>query len=446
MSSPSGREASYDAAQMREALLLALLAGLLAGFTPEDEALDPATLSETPASLPAQAADAPSPPAAPSPLPVPSRIRTPPLASARALDPVDDLVSRARREGARYLVASPEGETALTLVPSIQESLARTLSEYQTPWAAVVVLEPATGRVLAMVEHSEAAPALRGLPVKAVFPAASIFKLVTASALLDEGLSPDAESCSHGGGKRRISERLLEDTAADRQCLSLSEALGRSANVVFAKMTRRYLDARKLRAAAELFRFNRPIPFAVPTEPSLAAVPDDALELARTGAGFGDVFLSPLHGALIASVAANHGLWRAPILLERDLAAAPEPERILSEERAAALTGMMEETVTRGTARRFFRLRELRGAVGKTGSLADRKPFRDYSWFVGFAPREAPAVAVAAVVVNEPRWRIRAPWLAREAMRLGLEAVGRSAERKLASVSAARPAPGRRSP
>ncbi|HZX41070.1 MAG TPA: penicillin-binding transpeptidase domain-containing protein, partial [Myxococcaceae bacterium] len=169
----------------------------------------------------------------------------------------------------------------------------------------------------------------------------------------------------------------------------------------------------------------------------------EPLELARTGAGFGDVYLSPLHGALIASVAANHGLWHAPILFERDLASAPDPERVLSEERARALTGMMEETVTHGTARRFFRLRELRGAVGKTGSLADRNPFRDYSWFVGFAPKDDPRIAVAAVVVNEPRWRIRAPWLAREAMRLGLDAVGAG---RLASVSAARSAPARRSP
>ena len=427
---------------MRAALPLALLAMLLTGFTPEDEALDPTTLPGalvTP--VPAEAPETPATSSAPS-APVPSRVKTPPLASVRPLAPAEDLLARAHRDGTRYVVTGPEGEAALTLVPSIQESLGRTLTEYQTPWAAVVVLEPSTGRVLAMVEHSEAAPGLRGLPVKAVFPAASVFKLVTASALLDEGVTPDDESCYHGG-KRRVSESLLADSSRDRECVSLSEALGRSATVVFAKLTHRYLDGDKLRAAAELFRFNRPIPFAIPTEPSLAAVPDEPLELARTGAGFGDVFLSPLHGALIASVAANGGLWRSPILFERDLATAPDPQRVLSEERAAALTGMMEETVTHGTARRFFRLRELRGAVGKTGSLADRNPFRDYSWFVGFAPREAPKVAVAAVVVNEPRWRIRAPWLAREAMRLGLEAVGSG---RLASVSEARSAPARRSP
>ncbi|HSP77995.1 MAG TPA: penicillin-binding protein, partial [Myxococcaceae bacterium] len=77
---------------------------------------------------------------------------------------------------------------------------------------------------------------------------------------------------------------------------------------------------------------------------------------------------------------------------------------------------------TRGTARRIFRERGMRvpGAVGKTGTLADRRPFRDYSWFVGFAPRDKPRLAVAAVIVNEPLWRIRATWLGREALRLGL--------------------------
>ena len=363
--------------------------------------------------------------APPAPLPVPSRLQAPPLATVRSLPAADDLLARARRDGTgRYVVPEGDGEAVLTLVPDLPESLTRTLADYQTPWAAVVLLEPSTGRVLAMAEHSQADPALRGLPVKAVFPAASIFKLVTASALLDAGLTPEEEACYHGG-KRRISERLLEDTASDRSCLSLSEALGRSANGVFAKLTHRHLTAEKLLAAAELFHFNRPLPFPVPVEPSLAAVPEDSLGLAQTGAGFGDVFLSPLHGALIASVAANGGLWRPPVLFERDVPTGGDAERILSPERAQELTEMMAETVSHGTARRFFRLAELRDAVGKTGSLADKRPFRDYSWFVGFAPRDAPRVAVAAVVVNEARWRIRAPWLAREALRLGLRGDGR---------------------
>jgi penicillin-binding protein A len=96
---------------------------------------------------------------------------------------------------------------------------------------------------------------------------------------------------------------------------------------------------------------------------------------------------------------------------------------VLSAEVAAALTDMLEETVTTGTARRVFRQRgyQVDGAVGKTGTLADRTPFRDYSWFVGAAPRHSPRVAVGAVIVNNSIWRIRAPFLGREALRLALE-------------------------
>ena len=58
------------------------------------------------------------------------------LASARSLPAADDLLAHARREGPRYVVPGPEGNAVLTLLPSLQESLARTLADYQTPWAA----------------------------------------------------------------------------------------------------------------------------------------------------------------------------------------------------------------------------------------------------------------------------------------------------------------------
>jgi penicillin-binding protein A len=286
-----------------------------------------------------------------------------------------------------------------------------------------VVLEPSTGRVLAMAEHSEAQPGLRGLATRAVFPAASIFKIITGAALLEAGVSPLDETCFHGG-KRRLSETLLQDSARDGQCHSLAEAMGKSANVVFAKLTQRYLSPEALKRAAARFRFNREISFPVPTDVSLAAVPEgDEFRLAQTGAGFGDVYLSPLHGALLAAVAANGGVWRDPILFEPDASAAPRPgEQVLSPAVARDLTTLLEATVTKGTARRIFHERGMGvpGAVGKTGTLADKKPFRDYSWFVGFAPKENPKLAVAAVIVNEPRWHIRATWLGREALRLGL--------------------------
>ncbi len=130
----------------------------------------------------------------------------------------------------------------------------------------------------------------------------------------------------------------------------------------------------------------------------------------------------------MAAAIANHGEWRAPLLFEHDAKEVTSPtspgvsEQVLPADVADQLTLMMEETVTSGTARHIFAERgmQVAGAVGKTGSLADKRPFRDYTWFVGFAPKANPKIAVAAVIVNDPHWRIRATWLGREAMRLYL--------------------------
>ncbi|MDY7230767.1 penicillin-binding transpeptidase domain-containing protein [Hyalangium rubrum] len=365
------------------------------------------------------------------PVPVPSRQDAPPITRMRTLTRKEDLLAQARvNKQGRLVVSSKQGEQTLTVDPLLQGQLTRIMQDYQVPYGAAVVIEPSSGRVLALAEHSQAQPGMRGLTTRAVFPAASIFKIVTGGALLEAGVSPDEEACFHGG-KRRLTERLLEDSERDGDCYSLSSAMGKSANVVFAKLTQKYLSADALRRMAARMRFNRPIPFPIPTDISLASIPEESFELANTGAGFGDVFLSPLHGAALAAASAT-GVWRDPVLFEPSPVAEftpevtpPAPEQVLSPEVKRAMANMLEETVTRGTARRIFRERAFRveGAVGKTGTLADKNPFRDYSWFVGYAPKDNPRVAVAALIVNDPLWRIRATWLGREAMRLALERV-----------------------
>ena len=51
---------------------------------------------------------------------------------------------------------------------------------------------------------------------------------------------------------------------------------------------------------------------------------------------------------------------------------------------------------------------------GKTGSLEGDDPQGDYSWFVGMAPLDDPEIAIAALVINRPVWKIKAPFVARE--------------------------------
>ena len=325
----------------------------------------------------------------------------------------------------RFLASYGDGEAVLTLDARLQKKLQRTLTSYDVPYGATVLLDPRTGRVLAMAEHTRGQPQATNLSLKAISPAASIFKIVTAAALLEQGYSPEEPVCYHGGNHRLAPRLLADDSRRDNACLPLSTAFGHSANVVFAKLADRGLTPELLRAVAARFLFNATIPFPSPVETSRAEIPEDRFGLANTAAGFGDVRLSALHAALLAAVVANRGVLVPPWVVELVQGAEPapplaEPMRIIDERVAEALGAMMRETVTRGTAQRAFSRppRELRGVhvAGKTGSLNEQRPFRDHTWFVGYAPAEDPQVVVASVVVNGPLWRVRAPWVAREAL------------------------------
>lgn len=340
--------------------------------------------------------------------------------------PPEPVISEMRldRSLGRYVAPYGKGKAILTLDPALQSRLERYLASYAVPWGATILLEPSTGRVVAMAEHAESDPRLRGGVLRARPLAASIFKIVTAAALLERGVDPQETVCYHGGS-HKLAPRLLEDDPRrDGRCVSLEQAFGYSANVVFAKLADRTLSPEELRAEAERFCFNSSIPFEGAIEPSRADVPQDRFGMASTAAGFGDVRMSPLHAALLASVVANGGVLTPPRLVEAvegESSPTPhEPTRVVDERVAAQLADMMRATVTEGTCRRVFRRPppQLRGVTvaGKTGSLFDRNPLRDWSWFVGYAPAENPQVVVATVVMNGPKWRIRAPWVAREAL------------------------------
>jgi cell division protein FtsI/penicillin-binding protein 2 len=319
-----------------------------------------------------------------------------------------------------YVAKTEEGKTArLTIDPHLQGQMTKLLKMYKPQGAAVVALDPKTGKVLAMADYGE------GSVTRQVYPAASVFKIITGAALIDKGVRPDDETCYHGG-KHALREKLLEDKPRlDRRCLSLSMALARSANVVFAKMAVKHLDADELRKEAEHFLFNRPI-FDQPVTQSKAEIPDSGLDFAKSAAGFGDVKLSPMHAALIAGAVGNGGVALEPSLIDAIDGEDVPPTgstRLLNPETAATLRDMMKLTVSSGTATSSFveRHRNILGSIevaGKTGSLSEhKKPFKDYSWFVGFAPADDPKIAVAVVVVNGLKWKVHAPFIAREALK-----------------------------
>ncbi|MCB9612238.1 MAG: penicillin-binding protein [Sandaracinus sp.] len=325
-----------------------------------------------------------------------------------------------------------EGRRAvLTLEPGLQEHLEHELARYEVPYGAVVAMEPSTGRVLAYVSHSSANPDAGDLVLDPTPPTASVFKVVTGAALVDAGVSPGTRVCYTGGGSR-LTVWHLEDHDQEASCHTLAEAMGHSTNAIFAKLADRHLDGPTIERYAAAFGFGHALPFDVPTRPSPAEVPTDRLERARTAAGFWHMHMSPLHAALIASTIANDGKMPRAAIVDRvesaggDVLMQHEPSvfrDVIPRATARQVNQMMRLTVSEGTARRTFVDPQGRPflpdivVAGKTGTLSAERPYRGYTWWVGFAPADNPTIAVAAVVVNTPLWRIKASYVAREALR-----------------------------
>ncbi len=343
------------------------------------------------------------------------------------------------RDAAREALEAPKGREATTKIETLDAGLQRftekLYKEYDPPFAATVLIEVKTGKVLVYASHNAKTGKLvtRDTIGSNDFPAASLFKIVTAGALIDEGaVSPQTEHCFSGSGKRGLTKRLLNASAGGRgaRCMTVQEAMGKSNNVVFGRLAHAYLDAGEIEAMARRFGFLTPLAPELAVVPSRLSVPRaPALALAETAAGFGEVLISPMHAALMAQAIANDG-----VMLKPQVRKGAEAEPLLtigSPAFAKALEETMRTTATKGTAKRGFMRRGMahigRETVGKTGSLARRDPYRDYGWFIGYAPQRDPEVAVASLVLNDWKWKIKAWYPASEVLREYFERKPKSA-------------------
>lgn len=344
--------------------------------------------------------------------------------------------ARAWRDSQGYMVDLSQGRRAvLTVEPGWQRATAALLVRYEIPRASVVVLDTDTGRVQVYASTSDTGA--NDLALDATPPAASVFKIVTASALLSHGVFENAVTC-YSGGMHALHERdLVPDAGRDHECISLAEAFGRSANTVFARRAIERLSPSDLLAAAQAWGFGQAVPFDTPATSGSVDVPEKVgtgIDFARAAAGFGHSYLSPLHGAMIAQAIARGGEMQRPFIVDsvRDaqgtrlaVGASRAWRRAVSPEVASALSRMMTHSVSEGgTAFHAFHDPAGRPFLpnvaigGKTGTLDVPQPYRAYTWFVGNAATPAKRVSFAVMIANGPVWRVRAPTLARQVLQI----------------------------
>lgn len=318
-----------------------------------------------------------------------------------------------------------------TIDTKLQRYIQRILKRSRTLQSAVVVLDASDGRVIAMVNRDTNGNR-SNLSLKADYPAASLFKIISAAAALDSsGYTPETPLYFRGRRHTLYKSQLKQIKDRWTTETSLRKAFALSNNSVFGKLGIYVLGQKVLTEYAEKFAFNRKIPFDLPLDVSQIEVPDHDFGLAEIASGFNkETLISPLHAALLASAVANEGKMPTPWLVDtiqdnEDRILYHADTNVLNRPvygRAAQdLTSLMQYAARSGTSRRVFRkLRRKKrfrsfelGA--KTGTINDRADRYKYDWITAYAktPNGQRGIAVGVLGVHGKILGTRSTELAR---------------------------------
>lgn len=306
-----------------------------------------------------------------------------------------------------------------SLDPSLQQFLLKQLEGSISRQTGIVVLEAETGRILAMAGFDKTSDETNPC-VESQFPAASIFKIVTAAAALETcGLDPNSTLTFNGGKYTLYKSQLQERVHRHTSRVTLEDAFAQSINPVFGKLGALRLGPEVLNRYGDAFGFNRRIDFEMALAPSHLKLTGDAFEWAEVASGFNRrTTLSPMHGALISAAILNRGRMPQPtiidsvvdqngiVLYKREKSSIG---RMINPETCDKVQQLMQGTVRSGTSRKAFRGfqkdRILSRLVigGKTGSINNQARDARIDWFVGFAEEKngRNAIALAIVVAHE---------------------------------------------
>ncbi|MFH1898158.1 MAG: penicillin-binding transpeptidase domain-containing protein [Candidatus Desantisbacteria bacterium] len=317
-----------------------------------------------------------------------------------------------------------------TLLPYLQDAAVKLFQQYKIPVGAVVALNPSTGAILAMASQGNN-PIDHKIPLtlSSSYPAASIFKIVTLSAALEHKTIQPGDTLKATKRIKYDGKWITDSSNVSPGPISVGGALAKSCNTAFAAMAVA-VGYHHLEEYAAKFGFNSKLCLNMPVEVSPAVISDETYDIAASGAGFGNINMSPLHGALIAASIANKGQIMKPSLIkqiedkEGKVLVTPCPQVMrtpISPKTAETIKTMMIQTVQGdGNAHKAFYDRRGNPYIpgikiaGKTGSLScDTQP-KNCTWFVGFAPADNPEIAIAVLIVNNDTWRAKACTISRK--------------------------------
>ena len=298
---------------------------------------------------------------------------------------------------------------------------------------AVVAIEPKTGKVRVMASNPSYDPnqlrEARGLEsldgeesrllnrtTSGLYPPGSTFKVVTAAAAIDSGKFTK-DTAVDGSSPKTISGAPLNNFGnEDFGSIPLTLALTKSVNTVWAQVAVR-LGGDTMQEYMERFGFYDRVTVDLPAEERdrsgvyvkgrrLTKMTSGAVDVGRAAIGQGGMLATPLQMAMVASAVANDGRLMEPQIVDKivdrdgrtvDDVDPEEKAEVMKPSTAREVGDMMASVVREGTG--TAAALEGVSVAGKTGT-AEIVPAQNINqpWFIGFAPRDNPRIAIAVTV------------------------------------------------
>jgi cell division protein FtsI (penicillin-binding protein 3) len=293
------------------------------------------------------------------------------------------------------------------------------IAEHRAEGGSAIVIDPRTGEILAMANEPTFNPNVyrdfaettrRNRAVQDLYEPGSTFKVVTASAAIEEKVLPIDALIDTNPGIIRIGNRVVDEYQHHNyQTLSFTDVIVKSSNVGAIKIGFR-VGTDRLSRYVDRYGFGRPVSPDFPGEnPGIVWSADKWTESALASVSMGyQIGVTPLQMIAAFSSVANGGEYVEPRVVRavyrdgRRYAVHPKVlRRTIEPNTAATLISIMEEVVKRGTAK----LADIPGytVAGKTGTASKLinghyAASENNVSFAGFVPSRDPAVAIIVVL------------------------------------------------
>ena len=306
-----------------------------------------------------------------------------------------------------------------------ERALARAVAEQHAAGGSAIVIDPASGAILAMASLPTFDPnrfrdfatiAWRNRNVQDIYEPGSTFKIVTASAGLEEGVVTPSQILDCGNGAITIADVEIHEHGGNRYgLLTFEDVMVHSSNVGAIRVGLALGEDRFYRYIRK-FGFGERTGVELPGETAgLVRRTERWSQVSNASISIGqEVGVTPLQLLTAVATLANGGVRVAPHIVERVAGAngnvieRPQPAtpvRVISEKTAAVLNEILKAVVSRGTGGAAALAEHV--VAGKTGTAQKAmrggySPDKFVASFAGYVPADRPRLAIL-VVVDEPK-------------------------------------------